>query len=134
MSQAYAQDKVAKIGLMAPITGGAAADGQEMVKGAQLAVDEINAAGGVAGHKLELVVGDIQGATPDVITSVVERLSSDRDLNAILAGYSSTTNFEIDLMAELEMPYLIAGNAAETARIISPDPEAYPTVWSMVPS
>src|SRR5690606_34775932 len=113
LSQAYAQDKVTKIGLLAPITGGAAADGQEMVKGAQLAVDEINAAGGVAGYKLELVVGDIQGATPDIVTSVIERLSSDRDLHAILAGYGSTTNFEIDLMAEQEMPYLIAGNAAE---------------------
>lgn len=134
MSQAYAQDKVAKIGLMAPITGGAAADGQEMVKGAQLAIDEINASGGVAGYKLELVVGDIQGATPDIVTSVVERLSSDRDLNAILVGYASTTNFEIDLMAEMDMPYLIAGNSAETVRIISRDPAAYPTVWSMVPS
>ena len=42
------------IGASFPLSGGAAADGQPTVKGAQLAVDEINAAGGVGGYTIQL--------------------------------------------------------------------------------
>ncbi|MDH4984184.1 ABC transporter substrate-binding protein [Aminobacter anthyllidis] len=129
-----AQDKTTKIALLAPVSGKAAADGAEMVNGARMAVDEINAAGGVAGYKLELVVGDIQDSTPDVVTSVFERLAGDRDVNAMVSGYTSTTNFEIELMAEQEMPYIIAGNTAETRAIIAAAPDKYPTVWSYMPT
>lgn len=131
---AYAQDKIAKIGVLAPLTGGAAADGNEMVNGAKLAVDEINAAGGVAGYKLEVVVGDTQDQAADAVTSAFERLSGDRDVNVMMTGYASGSNFEIELMAEQEMPYLISSNSAQTRDIIAPNPEGFPTVWSLTPS
>jgi branched-chain amino acid transport system substrate-binding protein len=44
-----------KVGVTLPLSGGAAADGQPTLKGAQLAVDQINEKGGVGGYKLELV-------------------------------------------------------------------------------
>jgi branched-chain amino acid transport system substrate-binding protein len=57
-----AQQKVVKIGLSLPITG-ADADGADVIlKGAQMAIAEINEKGGVGGHKLEAVVFD--SATP----------------------------------------------------------------------
>jgi len=130
----YAQDKVAKIGILAPVTGGAAADGNEMVNGAKLAVDEINAAGGVAGYKLEVVVGDTQNQEADAVTSAFERLAGDPDVNAIMTGYASGSNFEIELMAEHEMPYLLSANSSQTRDIIAPNPDDFPTVWSLTPS
>jgi branched-chain amino acid transport system substrate-binding protein len=48
-------DKTLKLGISLPLSGGAAADGQPTLKGAQLAVDELNAAGGVGGYKIELL-------------------------------------------------------------------------------
>ncbi|MBX3577372.1 MAG: ABC transporter substrate-binding protein [Rhizobiaceae bacterium] len=131
---AHAQDKVAKIGILAPLTGGAAADGNEMVNGAKLAADEINAAGGVAGYKLEIVVGDTQDQAADAVTSAFERLAGDPDVNAMMTGYASGSNFEIELMAEQEMPYLISANSAQTRDIIAPAPDNFPTVWSLTPS
>jgi branched-chain amino acid transport system substrate-binding protein len=44
-----------KIGVTLPLSGGAAADGQPALKGAQLAVDEANAAGGIGGYSIKLV-------------------------------------------------------------------------------
>lgn len=44
-----------KIGVTLPLSGGAAADGQPTLKGAQLAIDEANAAGGIGGYTLKLV-------------------------------------------------------------------------------
>lgn len=131
---AHSADKVAKIGVLAPLTGGSAADGNEMVNGAKLAVDEINAAGGVAGYKLQVVVGDTQNQSADAVTSAIERLTGDRDLNVILTGYASGSNFEIETMAEQDMPYLVSANSVQTRDIISARPEKFPTVWSMTAS
>ncbi len=44
-----------KLGVTLPLSGGAAADGQPTLKGAQLAVDQINSAGGVDGYTIKLV-------------------------------------------------------------------------------
>lgn len=125
---------VIKIGVLAPVSGAQAADGQEMVNGAQLAIDELNAAGGVAGHTFELVVGDVVDGAADKVTTAAERLLGDRDMGAIMTGYASGSNFEIELMAEQEMIYMVSANSSQTAEIISPDPDSFPTVWSLTPS
>jgi branched-chain amino acid transport system substrate-binding protein len=57
-----AQPKVIKIGLSLPVTGADADGADAILKGAQMAIAEINAKGGTAGHKLEAVVYD--SATP----------------------------------------------------------------------
>src|SRR5437867_992214 len=57
-----AQGKVVKIGLSLPLTGADADGADAILKGAQMAVTEINAKGGVAGFKFEGVVFD--SATP----------------------------------------------------------------------
>ena len=130
-----AQDMpVAKIGIMVPLTGAYGADAQDVVQAAQIAVDDLNEAGGVAGYTLELVIADTVGQRADAVTTAFNQLSNTEDLNFIMTSYASQSNFEIDLMAEIDMPYLISGGAAQTRDIISPDPERYGTVWSRVPS
>lgn len=62
------QTKSYKIGLLDPMTGDNAVYGQSDLKGAQLAVDEINKAGGVNGVPLELVVEDNRMAAADSVT------------------------------------------------------------------
>lgn len=126
--------EVVKLGVLAPLTGPAAADGEEFVKGAQMGVDEINAAGGVAGYTFELEVADVKDQSADAVATGVERLLGDRDMGVIMTGYASGSNFEIEMMAEQEMPYLIGANSAQTAEIISPSPDDFPTVWSFTPS
>jgi branched-chain amino acid transport system substrate-binding protein len=123
-----------KIGLLAPLTGPASADGQEFQRGAQLAVDEMNAAGGLDGNTFELVVGDVKDQSAGNVTSAVERLLGDPDVHFMLTGYASLTNFEIDNMAEAEMPYVLAANSAQTRDIIAASPEEYACCWSWTPS
>src|SRR5437870_1816450 len=58
-----AQPRTFKIGAIHPVTGALAEPGQACRLGAQMAVDAINAAGGIKGKngiKLELIVGDTQ--------------------------------------------------------------------------
>ena len=134
LSGAAVAEEVVKIGVLAPLSGKASADGHEVANGAQLAVDELNAAGGVAGYTFELVVGDVQDSSADAVATAAERLLSDRDMGAIFAGYASGSNFEIELMAEQDMIYFLSANSAQTEGIVSPSPEDFGTIWSLTPS
>src|SRR6476469_1027859 len=69
---AFAQIKIASVG---PMSGQYAAFGEQLRKGAEMAVAEINAAGGVNGQKLELEIGD-DACDPKQATAVANKLAS----------------------------------------------------------
>lgn len=126
-------DGVAKIGLLAPLTGSVAADGEEYQRGAELAVDEINAAGGCGGYTLELVVGDTGDLSPDETSTAIQRVAGDPDVNVFMTGYANLSNFEIDTMADMGIPYFVTGNATQTKDIITQDPDRYVGIYSLSP-
>jgi len=66
-----------KIGSAGPMTGQYAAFGEQLKRGAQMAVDEINAAGGLNGQKLEMVIGD-DACDPKQATAVANKMVSDK--------------------------------------------------------
>src|SRR5512134_1649484 len=47
-----------KVGVLQPLSGGLENLGQQGVQGTQLAVEEVNAAGGLLGRQIELVIAD----------------------------------------------------------------------------
>src|SRR3954470_23932493 len=71
-SGAAAQSTI-KIGMVQPLTGAFAAAGTDVVNGAKIAVDGINAKGGVLGKSLELVTEDTK-SNPTEAASVTEKL------------------------------------------------------------
>ena len=72
---AMAQQASYKFGLAMPLTGGQATYGNDQVKAAEWAVDEINKKGGINGKKLEMIVLDTQ-ADPQVGIQSVNRMIS----------------------------------------------------------
>ncbi len=95
-----------KIGSVAPITGPYSGDGQEMVRGAEMAVAEINAAGGVAGRTLELVTADISDQAPENFIQAAQRLVSQEKVAAAFSGYTSTTSAEYKIYGDAGVPLL----------------------------
>ncbi len=73
-SQAFAQIKIATVG---PMTGANAAFGEQMKHGAEMAVADINAAGGVNGQKLVLQIGD-DACDPKQATAVANQMVADK--------------------------------------------------------
>jgi len=63
------------IGFSGPLTGGAAVYGKAVQNGAQMAVDEINAAGGLNGFKLKLIATDDQHDATKVETNYAKLVS-----------------------------------------------------------
>ena len=66
---ALAMSHTIKIGVIQPLTGPLAFNGNNDVNGAKLAVKEINARGGVLGKKIELVVEDGQCKPADSVNA-----------------------------------------------------------------
>ena len=69
-----------KIGVAEALTGGAAQYGISIRRGFELAADQINAAGGVNGNKLQLVVEDEQGKKEEAINVFKKLIFQDKVL------------------------------------------------------
>lgn len=76
-----------KIGLMAPITGAFASEGQDMQKICELMTEELNKAGGINGNKVQLVIED-DGSTPRSAATAASRLVA-ADVCAAIGTYGS---------------------------------------------
>lgn len=89
------------IGALHPKSGANAADGQQMSNAAQMAVDSVNEAGGIAalgGAKLKLESADTQGK-PEVGQSEATRLIGDGAV-ALVGTFQSATSSNVASVAE----------------------------------
>jgi len=104
-----AQARTVKIGLVHPVSGALAYSGGQSRMGAQLAIDEINAAGGIrsmGGAKLEALLGDSQ-SRPEVGVSEVERMQQD-GVSAYVGCFSSAIALPAtQAAAKYNTPFLI---------------------------
>jgi len=79
------------IGTLLPQTGDLAFLGPPEIAGVKLAIQDINAAGGVLGQPVQLVEGDSGDATTDTATQTVDR-ELQANVNAIIGAASSTVS------------------------------------------
>jgi branched-chain amino acid transport system substrate-binding protein len=87
---ARAQAAPIKVGVLHPVTGALAYSGNLSRLGAQIAIDEINAAGGIkalGGAKLQALLGDAQ-SKPEVGVAEVEKMN-EQGASAIVGSYAS---------------------------------------------
>jgi len=131
---AAAEDKTVVLGVLGAFAGPFAADAVEGYNGAALAAKEINAAGGIDGYMFEVEKFDTKEMTPDAVLSAVERLKATDNLGAIVTPFGSLSGFEMDYVAEIGVPYMVAANSNQYRSIIKEDPEFYKNTWSLAPS
>lgn len=88
LAPAPAAAQTIKIGWAGPLTGDQAFFGKTWLNGLQMAVDEVNAKGGLLGRKLEIVALDDQ-ADPKQATVVAQRLCDDSQVMAVVGHFNS---------------------------------------------
>jgi branched-chain amino acid transport system substrate-binding protein len=106
-----------KIGSLFPVTGDLAKLGQDCVNGLKLAIEEINAAGGVksmGGAQLALVEADSQGK-PDVGVAEVQRLATKDNVAAIVGTYQSGVGVPATAEAEKQQVPIVISMAVADA-------------------
>jgi branched-chain amino acid transport system substrate-binding protein len=104
-----AQAPSIKIGILQPATGALAQDGEYGRLGAEIALNEINAAGGIkaaGGAKLEMVFGDAR-SNPEGGTQEVERMQGE-GVAAIVGGFASPIVLAASQAASAyNIPYIV---------------------------
>ncbi|MCB2230838.1 substrate-binding protein [bacterium] len=94
-----------KIGLNYPETGPYSVQGQDQFRAATLAVEEINAAGGILGKQVELVTRDSK-SNPDVSVNNVNDLIDNQNVKMVFGGSSSGVAVAVgDLCQQKAVPF-----------------------------
>jgi branched-chain amino acid transport system substrate-binding protein len=108
---ALAQQPPIKIGALNALSGSFATYGKSGRQGAQLAIDEINASGGLLGRKLELIQVDDQ-AKPDVGVQEAKRLILNEKVNFLIGIDSSSVALAVaPLTNEYKIPLVVTHGA-----------------------
>ncbi|NAS89653.1 ABC transporter substrate-binding protein [ANME-1 cluster archaeon AG-394-G21] len=102
-----------RIGLVAPLTGGASTTGTDMWQAAVLAADEINAQGGVLVNgtylKVKLFKGDTETSREGGV-KVVTKLITNDEVDLLIGGFSSGITYADQVVAaEHKVPFIITG-------------------------
>lgn len=102
-----------KVGIVLPLTGPQAKFGEIEKLSFDLALSEINAAGGINGKKLDLLIEDDTGR-PEVGRSVVEKLITKDKVVMVGGGYSSSVTYAVaGVCQQNEMPFLVNTGSAD---------------------
>lgn len=103
-----------KIGVLASSTGNYSGTETAILDGAQLLADRVNAAGGIDGRPIELVVGDYQSLVENA-SAVTQGLISDDDVVAIVGPGSSAVTANVEpLLGPDEVPMVSGAGANPT--------------------
>lgn len=129
-----------KIGVPVPLSGDYASAGQDILNGARLAAKDINAKGGVGGHKIQIIPQD-DACQAQTAAQAAQKLIS-QGINAAAGGYCSTAALpELSSFHRAGIPYVMDASTnpqlteqgfAEAFRTIGRDDEQGPFVAKFI--
>ncbi len=102
-----------KIGGIFPLSGSVAVYGTECRNGVELAINEINAAGGINGKMLELVAEDDEGS-PEKSVNAYKKLVTKDKCSIIIGSLTSGCTAAISSLAQAQKVLLLAPAATQT--------------------
>ena len=101
-----------KIGALIPLTGPSAATGQDMKDGYELALEQINTAGGVNGAKVEMIYEDDKNDPATAVASWEKLVNNDK-VEIMVGGLSSTISLAlVESAKKAQVPMAWTGAAA----------------------
>ena len=95
-----------KIGLVASATGYGSFIGDPFVKSAKMAVEKANAAGGINGKKIELIIYDSEGSADKTLVFVKKLIQSDNVSILLGPDFSGTVRASLPTIEAAKMPTL----------------------------
>ncbi|MGB7957605.1 MAG: ABC transporter substrate-binding protein [Minisyncoccia bacterium] len=104
-----------KIGATIALTGNYASIGEQEANGMELAVEEINKAGGVNGKQLSLIVEDNQGDPKSAVAGVTKLLDDD-GVNFIRSAFTGITNAIKSIVAQHNKVMIYTSTLSDIAK------------------
>jgi branched-chain amino acid transport system substrate-binding protein len=109
-----------RIGFTPPVTGASAAEGALQLKAIKLALKQINAAGGVNGKKVDLVVADNQSTNPGALAALQKAVEQEKVLAMIGSVKSTQVLAMSDAIKNYGIPTMIGGTNVTLTRQDNP--------------
>jgi branched-chain amino acid transport system substrate-binding protein len=130
------QDTGRKIKVGAPLafTGRFAAVAEDSRDAINLAVEEINYAGGIMGHEIEVYYEDIENLEAGPVSSVFTKLATRDKVDFIMTHFATTGGAEYAMVEEYKIPYISCGSIMTAEAIVGADPDAHPHNFFGLPS
>jgi branched-chain amino acid transport system substrate-binding protein len=97
-----------KLGFQAPLTGQAATDGKSAKTAAEMAIDKINAGGGVLGQKMDLITYDDQAKTEEAVFTANKLVGQDGVKFALSGSYSASGRAAAPIFQKAGVPFISA--------------------------
>lgn len=101
-----------KIGVFGPLTGTMAIGGTHQKDGVQFAIDEINEAGGVLGHKLAGIYEDTEGNAQNAVNIMNKFLHKDNVTVTIGSNNSPEVLAVLDMIQTEKTPHIVPSGVA----------------------
>jgi len=125
--------EIIRIGAPLPLTGIYASDGQDMMSGLEMAIADINDAGGLLGRTVELRVYDTEDLTAESLAASKEYLVDQIKADVIIEGYGGYgPDFEV-YGAGTDIPFIHASGSVVAADLVKGDPQTYGNMFQVAP-
>ncbi|GAA4557026.1 ABC transporter substrate-binding protein [Pseudonocardia xishanensis] len=122
-----------RVSALFSLHGAGADDGFEALRGTRLAVEQLNARGGVNGRRLELDPIHVDLLDPADVAATMRRAIS-REPHMIVTEYLASQRVAMDLAAEYGAPYLHGSAMKWSVDRVRQDPGAWSTTFQVCPT
>jgi branched-chain amino acid transport system substrate-binding protein len=117
-------EEIRAVGIF-PLGGFIAADGEEMRNGVVMAIDEINANGGLLGAQIRYIEIDDGDSQAEDVTTAFNRAVESENPDVIVSGYHLASGPEFDIVADAERLYYNVNTQQRWIDLYDKDPEKY---------
>ncbi len=116
-----------KVGVIGPFSGFESFIGPDILKGVQVAVDQINANGGILGRQVQVITADTGGDAVDAVPALHKLINVDQ-VNLIVGPSSLEAEAVLPILQQSKIPDVIVGGTTQLDNLVS----TY--VWRSTPS
>ena len=116
-----------KVGVIGPMSGFESFIGPDILKGVQVAVDQINANGGILGRQVQIVTADTGGDAVDAVPALRKLINVDQ-VNLIVGPSSLEAQAVLPILQQSKIPDVIVGGTTQLDNLVSK------YVWRSSPS
>jgi branched-chain amino acid transport system substrate-binding protein len=116
-----------KVGVIGPMSGFESFIGPDILKGVQVAVEQINANGGILGRQVQIVTADTGGDAVDAVPALQKLINVDQ-VNLIIGPSSLEAAAVLPLLQQSKIPDIIVGGTTQLDNLTSK------YVWRSSPS
>ncbi len=123
-------EKPILVGVPVPLTGPFAPIGVDSQKGVEFALEKINAAGGLLGRPVKLVLFDTKDFAPERLMAAADKLVGQDKVDSVHAGWSGWGQ-DVKAFGKYDVPYFQHNESESCVKIIKADLKKYSNVWQL---